>query len=94
VQKKYHRHVATALALPPAGGGRRGEVSEGAKTGGTPSARCPLPTSPRWGEGAETVLSPTFMAFLIDDNVFFPFAVQKVQKLNFRGGLRFESTVF
>ena len=26
-------------------------------------------------------------------HMFFPFAVQKVQKLNFQGGLSFESTV-
>src|SRR5712691_8288427 len=37
--------------LPPAGGGRRGEASEGAQTGGTPSARCPPPNLPPLGGG-------------------------------------------
>ena len=50
-KKCYERWRTDSLrCLPPAGGGRRGEAQAGEQTRGTPSALCPLPTSPRWGE--------------------------------------------
>src|SRR6266540_2610220 len=64
--------VWTGPLPPPSGGRLEGGTAWTAAPRATTSCRAAAHlASPRWGEEAETVLSPMPMTFLIDDNVFY-----------------------